>query len=77
MALNFGSPAGMRMRSLLITVGSVVMSLSQNLSPLGTKNASIALFAGMSISCFRINMSKHAPMAFKDGYRDRFFVFFI
>ena len=37
-----------------MTVDSVVMSLVQNLLPLGIKYASIALFAGMSISHLRI-----------------------
>ena len=52
--MNFSPPAGIETRSLLMPVDRVVMGLAQNLSPLGTKRASIALFDGMSISRVRI-----------------------
>ena len=59
-----------------MTVSSVDMGLPRNLSSLGTKDASTTLFAGISLSRIRIIMSKQAPTAFKDGYRDRFFIVF-
>ena len=39
---------------MFVIVGSAVMGLLRNISPFGTKNASIALFGGMSISRLRI-----------------------
>ena len=58
-------------------VGDVVMVLPRYLSPLGTKNPSITLFAEISKSRLRVSfMSKQAPPALKDGYRDRIFIVF-
>ena len=54
---------------------TVVMGLARNLSPLGAKYSSIALFARMSIISPQI-MSEQAPAAFKDSHSDRVFIAF-
>ena len=46
--LSLSSPAGMRQRSLLMTVASVLTGPPRNLSSLGTKYDFINLFAAMS-----------------------------